>query len=197
FLFNCLNSIKLFTIENDTEKASRFLTKFSRLIRLILQNSKSARVRLADELEALRLYIEMESMRFENKFSFTIETNGVDAEGLEVPPLILQPYVENAIWHGLMHKDGPGHLMIAIHLEDDQLVCTIEDDGVGIDVSQAIQAGQPQRKKSYGMAITGDRLSLIRKLYDVNARVRVEKLEQNGSASGTRVTIHVPAMYIP
>lgn len=195
FLFNCLNSIKLFTVENDTGKASRYLTKFSRLIRLILQNSNAPTVRLSDELEALRLYIEMEAMRFDEQFTYEIRTNGVPTGQLEIPPLVLQPYVENAIWHGLMHKEGdPGHLIVDVSVQNGHLYCTVEDNGVGVEAAKAMHSKSSRRKKSYGMSITRDRLSLIRKLYEVDAEVRVEDLHQNGLASGTRVTVRIPVM---
>ncbi len=113
FLFNCLNSINRFIVRNDAETASNYLTKFSRLIRLILQNSKSSTITLRNELEALKLYIELEEMRFENRFDYSIHVDdNIEVEFVEVPPLLLQPYVENAIWHGLMHKESKGKLTI-------------------------------------------------------------------------------------
>lgn len=116
FLFNVLNSIKLFMVQNDAQKASIYLTKFSRLIRLILNNSKNKMVCLSDELEALKLYIEMENFRFDNKFDYSIRIDEeIEKDIIKIPPLILQPYVENAIWHGLMHKeDGRGKLVVQI-----------------------------------------------------------------------------------
>ncbi|RAI77267.1 sensor histidine kinase [Spirosoma telluris] len=107
FIFNCLNSIKLYATENDAAKASDYLTKFSRLIRLVLENSRSERVTLQNELDALQLYLTMEAMRFKAKLNFRIDmAPAIDAEFIEIPPLLLQPYVENAIWHGLMHKES-------------------------------------------------------------------------------------------
>jgi ligand-binding sensor domain-containing protein len=197
FLFNCLNSIKLFTIENNTEHASKYLTKFSRLIRLILQNSQSAKVRLAEELEALQLYTEMEAMRFEEKFTFNIEIDNVPVNSVTIPPLVLQPYVENAIWHGLMNKEGgDGHLSISLTLDQGFLVCVIEDNGIGIAAAEKMKSKSPKRKKSYGMTITRDRLKLIKTLYGVDAEIVVKDLHQNGEAAGTRVTIRIPAMYV-
>jgi hypothetical protein len=132
FIFNCLNSINGFILENDPDAASDYLTKFSRLIRLILQNSNAPTVTLENELEALELYLEMEALRFENKFTFLIHcAEEVDAKYVDIPPLLIQPYVENAIWHGLLHKEGLGNITIHLQQAGDVLLCTIEDDGIG------------------------------------------------------------------
>ncbi|HEY0111194.1 MAG TPA: histidine kinase, partial [Fibrella sp.] len=133
FIFNCLNSIKLYAIENDPAKAAEYLTKFSRLIRLVLENSRSERVTLQNELDALRLYLDMEAMRFKDKLSFQISVAEIiDPEFVEIPPLLLQPYVENAIWHGLMHKLEGGRVEVLVEQpQEDQLRITITDDGIG------------------------------------------------------------------
>src|SRR6188508_2969786 len=109
FMFNSLNSINNFILKNDPDNASDYLTKFSRLMRLILDNSRSEWVLLENELKALQLYIELEAVRFDNAFKYSMEvTKDVDPETMMVPPLIIQPYVENAIWHGLLHRKEPG-----------------------------------------------------------------------------------------
>src|SRR5262245_48577747 len=118
FIFNSLNSINMFILENNKLLASEYLSKFSRLVRLILQNSREAFIPLEREIEALELYLELESLRFDNKFEYKIVVaNEVDATVLGVPPLIIQPYVESAIWHGLMHKKEKGHLDIHLYSE--------------------------------------------------------------------------------
>lgn len=115
FIFNCLNSIKLYTTQNDTIAASEYLTKFSRLIRLVLENSRNDRITLASELDALRLYMEMEAMRFKEKLKYNISVDkDVDLNYVEIPPLLLQPYVENAIWHGLMQKEEGDKLILPL-----------------------------------------------------------------------------------
>ena len=115
FIFNSLNSINRFIMQSDKSQASRYLTKFSRLIRLILQNSQASLITLDSELESLQLYLSLEALRFNNHFDYKISVaTNVDAISLKVPPLILQPYVENAIWHGLMHKEEKGQLDIEI-----------------------------------------------------------------------------------
>ena len=187
FLFNCLNSINRFIVRNDAETASSYLTKFSRLIRLILQNSKSATIALKSELEALKLYIDMEEMRFENRFDYHIHVDeNVEVEYVEVPPLLLQPYVENAIWHGLMHKQAKGKLIIEITREGDRLQCMIEDNGVGRTKAQQLKSKSATRDKSMGMKITTDRLNLYQKQTDIQV---IDLVDVNGNPSGTRVVL--------
>src|SRR4030095_410376 len=110
FIFNSLNSINMFILENNKLQASEYLSKFSRLVRLILQNSQKILIPLEKELEALQLYLELEALRFDQSFEYKILMDDeVDTSVLRVPPLIIQPYAENAIWHGLMHKKEKGH----------------------------------------------------------------------------------------
>ena len=191
FLFNCLNSIKLFIVENDVKSAADYLTKFSKLIRLILQNSKDKLVILADELEALELYIEMEKMRFDHQFNYEINVApDVEAMNIEVPPLLIQPYVENAIWHGLTHIDRPNRLLISIEKEKEKIICTIEDNGIGREAAQKRKRGRESQKKSLGMKITQNRIDLTQQLYKVETNVEIIDLKNDdGSAAGTRVIL--------
>ncbi|RMG84816.1 MAG: hypothetical protein D6714_07120 [Bacteroidetes bacterium] len=195
FLFNVLNSIKLFMVENKPEKASLYLTKFSRLIRLILNNSKNKMVCLADELEALKLYIEMENFRFNDKFDFVFEIDpDLHTETLEIPPLILQPYVENAIWHGLMHKeDGRGHLKVIVRRENESLRFVIEDNGIGREKSQSLNTRFATSHESLGMKITKDRIQRTNEVYGMTAKVDVVDLKtDDGQPAGTRVILDLP-----
>jgi len=124
FIFNCLNSINRYIVKSDQATASLYLTRFAKLIRLILDNSNSSTVTLTNELEALKLYIEMEAIRFETKFTYSIKTDkNVQPDAIFVPPLIIQPYVENSIWHGLLHKEEAGHLDIHVSLTNHILTC--------------------------------------------------------------------------
>ncbi|MEM9547103.1 MAG: histidine kinase [Bacteroidota bacterium] len=190
FLFNCLNSINKYIISNKPREASEYLTKFSWLMRLILQNSKNKFISLEDELETLEIYIQLEQLRFENKFSYEIKTpEDLYLSSIKIPPLLLQPYVENAIWHGLMHKMSDGHLLIDIKLEDHVLICIVEDDGIGRRRSAEIKAQNPNRKKSLGTEITQNRIELIKKLYQLEADVNIEDLPND---SGTIVIISLP-----
>jgi LytS/YehU family sensor histidine kinase len=134
FLFNSLNSIDSYIIRNESKKASEYLNNFARLMRLILQNSRSNYINLKDELEALELYMQMESLRFKNKFCYSIAIDeNVESSSIVIPPMLIQPYVENAIWHGLMHKTNgtEGLVKINISKNADDLLCVIEDNGIG------------------------------------------------------------------
>ena len=194
FIFNCLNSIKLYTTDNESAKAADYLTKFSRLIRLVLENSRSEKVTLKNELEALSLYMEMETMRFKNKLNFTIETDpDLDTDLVEIPPLLLQPYVENAIWHGLMHKKKGGSVHVKItQLKAERLQITITDDGIGRARSAELKSKSAIAGKSFGMKVTGERIALINHLYKTDAKVQVNDLtDAEGNAAGTEVVIEI------
>jgi tetratricopeptide (TPR) repeat protein len=196
FIFNCLNSIKLYTTQNDTVAASEYLTKFSRLIRLVLENSRNDRITLASELDALRLYMEMEAMRFKEKLKYTISVEKeVDLDYIEIPPLLLQPYVENAIWHGLMQKEKGGRIDVTVGLQpaESMLVINITDNGIGRARSAELMSKTATKHKSYGMKVTSERLALINRVYKTGAHVAIDDLTGNtGQAIGTRVTIKIP-----
>lgn len=195
FIFNCLNSIKLYTLDNEADKASDYLTKFSRLIRLVLENSRSERVTLHNELEALRLYIELEAMRFKHKLQYSIQVAPeIDTHYLRIPPLLLQPYVENAIWHGLMHKAEGGAVLIEVSLPKENLLhIDITDDGVGRQRARALRSKSAGRHKSFGMQVTADRIRMINQLYNSQTQAEVMDLVDSfGEACGTKVSLDIP-----
>jgi ligand-binding sensor domain-containing protein len=193
FVFNCLSSINRFILVNQPDAASAYLTKFSRLIRLILDNSRTETVPLNKELEALQLYIEMEQMRFADRFEYHLEVAPeVQPEHLEIPPLLIQPYVENAIWHGLMHKKSPGLLKIRVFYEDKNLCIEVTDNGVGRQRAMELKSRSATVNKSHGMQVTAERLDVINQLYGANAQVSTEDLlNENGEAAGTRVILKI------
>lgn len=197
FLFNSLNSIDSYIIKNESGKASEYLNNFARLMRLILQNSRSNYTSLKDEIEALDLYLQMEGLRFKDKFQYEIKiADGLDTGSIVIPPMLIQPYVENAIWHGLMHKkDGTvGKVEIIISQQDNKLVCIVQDNGIGREKADAIKAQKPgNHKRSMGMQITRDRMDMINKLYNTNTSVRIVDLkDMEGNPAGTRVEIILP-----
>ena len=195
FIFNCLNSIQFFTAQNDTDKASDYLTKFSRLIRLVLENSKSEKVTLANELETLKLYIEMEAMRFQQKVQYSIRIDEpIDAESVEIPPLLLQPFVENAIWHGLMHKEEGGTVTVSVQQpQPDCLRVQITDDGVGRAKAAEYKSKSATKNKSLGMKLTADRIELINQLYQTQTHITITDLTNAaGQPTGTRVVVEIP-----
>jgi hypothetical protein len=159
FIFNSLNSINCFIFQNNKAQASEYLTKFSKLVRLILQNSQEALITLESELESLHLYLELEALRFDHHFEFNIKVNDdLETDLIKVPPLIIQPYTENAIWHGLMHKEEKGNLEIELFQQGDFLCCKITDDGVGRKKATEIKSKSAATHKSMGMQITASRI---------------------------------------
>ena len=195
FIFNCLNSIKLYTLENDSQTASEYLTKFSQLIRLVLENSRSEKVTLQKELETLKLYIELEAMRFKNKVQYQLNVvPHIDQQYIEIPPLLLQPYVENAIWHGLMHKAAGGNIIIDISQPSEYLLhIEITDDGIGREMARAHKSKSATRQKSFGLKMTSERLDAINHIYQTNTEVKIVDLKNaEGKGTGTKVIIEIP-----
>ena len=195
FIFNCLNSINRYIVKSDQATASLYLTRFAKLIRLILDNSNSKTVTLTNELDALRLYIDMEGIRFEKQFSYAIKVDDdVAADHIYVPPLIIQPYVENAIWHGLLHKETEGHLVVNLSMPLDNLLeCVIEDNGVGRAKAKELKSKSASHSKSLGMKLTESRLALLNKHSNWGAAVEIlDLVDPEGVPAGTRVTLRIP-----
>jgi ligand-binding sensor domain-containing protein len=193
FVFNCLNSIQAFILKNDPDTAHKYLSKFSRLMRNVLDNSKYKVISLEAELATLRLYVELESLRFSNKFSYHFEIDPRLDMQTEIPSMLIQPYVENAIWHGLMHKDRPGNLWVRLKAGDRLIACEIEDDGVGRKKAMEYKEARKEPvHNSTGMVVTRERLEILNYLNKSNARIVITDLEQNGAATGTRVQIQIP-----
>ena len=190
FIFNALNSIKSFTLNNDSKQANFYLTKFAKLIRKVLDNSRSEKISLKNELETLQLYLDMEKLRVGDKFDYVIKVEeDVETEFIELPPMLLQPYVENAIWHGLMPKETKGLITISVDARHVlHLRIMIEDNGIGRQKSAEIktQSGG-ETHKSFGMKISHERLDILKQVYQTHAKVSIEDLEV-----GTRVILTIP-----
>ncbi len=184
FIFNSLNSIADYIDKHETKTASDFTAKFAKLMRMVLENSEQKEIALSDDLKALELYMQLECFRLQNKFSYKIKINeDIDRENTLIPPLILQPFVENSIWHGIAKKDGAGEITINIKKEDGMLYCIVEDNGGGIkDISYAFS-----KKRSLGMKITKARIDIINKLKNSNASMIVENKK-----GGVRAQIKLP-----
>lgn len=193
FIFNSLNSINRYIIKNDVQTSSLYLTRFAKLIRLVLDNSKHKLIPLANELEALRIYIELEAFRFENKFTYTLEVDdSLDTEFIEVPPLIIQPYVENAIWHGLLHKEDSGVLSIKVSKDIDFLIIEVEDNGVGRKRAMEFKSSNSPTRKSVGLKLTEDRIHLSGKENETTVAPEIVDLyNEDGLAIGTKVIIRI------
>jgi ligand-binding sensor domain-containing protein/two-component sensor histidine kinase len=194
FTFNSLNAIQHYIIRNDKEAAHRYLSKFAKLMRTILEHSKLSSISVEEEVKALYLYLELEALRFEKQFDFHIQVDpSVDEQNDFIPSMLIQPYVENAVWHGLMHKEEKGGLSITMSKKDHTIHCVITDNGIGRKKAQEIRAQRSSSHRSVGMDITGERLDILNHVYSSNVTVNVTDLEDgNGQAGGTRVEIQIP-----
>lgn len=192
FTFNVMNSIQHFIASNNSEAANRYLSRFSRLIRLILNNSERTVVPLADEIKALELYLELEAMRFEERFEYRITVDkSIDTLEVEIPSMLIQPYVENSIKHGILNLKHTGCIKIDIQREDNIIKCLIEDNGVGR--AESFFKNRNNHHKSFGTIITQERLAAINALNNSQLSERVTDLrDENGNATGTRVEIYIP-----
>jgi hypothetical protein len=194
FVFNCLNSINRFIIINDNEAASVYLTKFAKLIRQVLDNSRGEKVLLATEIDTLKLYIDMESLRFIDKFEYSITVNtNLNPSSWVIQPMLVQPYVENAIWHGLMHRKTKGKLQIEFARNGDSLAVGIQDNGIGREMAKKIKESQIVTRKSHGMKVTAQRMALLSKKLNVTVEASVEDLyDDQYQPVGTRVHLTLP-----
>jgi len=200
FIFNSLNSIQHFITTRDKEEALNYLSKFSKLIRKILENSRENTVSINNELELLELYIQLEQLRFSSKFDYHIAIDEkIDLQNTEIPPLLIQPYIENAILHGLINKNNKGDLWLSLERNNGLLICKIEDNGIGRARSQEIEQGKVSRHRSLGIKVTEERISGLFALLDYKMEVITEDLFEIKQASeeipqpaGTRVTISIP-----
>ena len=195
FIFNCMNSINEMILDNDTRNASKYLTKFSKLIRLILENDESTEVSLKNELDLLEAYIQLEALRFKGAIQHEIEVkSNIDVESTYLPSMVLQPFVENAIWHGLQHKKEPqdGQIIISVKQKEGQLICTIEDNGVGRQKAFELQQKSVWKSKSLGLKITEERLKLLSKEFKKQLVNIIDLKDQAGQAQGTRVIVNIP-----
>jgi hypothetical protein len=197
FIFNSLNSINRFILQNNRAQASEYLTKFSKLVRMILQNSQASLITLESELESLGLYLEMEALRFNYHFDYKISVpKALDIDALKVPPLVIQPYVENAIWHGLMHKEEKGQLDVEVFQENNFLFFKITDDGIGRKKAAELTSKSATKHKSMGLRITASRISIMQKSETTESPVTINDLvNPDGSAAGTEVVIKLPVIY--
>jgi ligand-binding sensor domain-containing protein len=194
FVFNTLNSIQSYIIKNDRLSSSQYLSKFARLMRLILNNSQKQAIPLSDEIAALNLYMELESLRFQQKFEFAIITDhSVDVDTCYIPAFLIQPFVENAIWHGIMGLKNQGIIRISFTREKGQLICHIEDNGIGRAQSMEMKSENEKQKKSLGISLVETRLNLLNYFYSVNMKVIFTDLyNEDNSPAGTKVTINLP-----
>lgn len=184
FIFNSLNSINHYIDNNDVGNATLYTTTFARLMRMTLESSARKEVTLSDDLAALELYLRLEALRLRQSFAFEIQTDpGIDPEETMVPPMLLQPFVENSIWHGVAKKKTGGMIRVLIKKNDDMIHCIVEDNGVG----RKAAGHESNERKSLGIAITKKRIDILNEIKKSHGAVTVQDLEQ-----GTRVEIILP-----
>jgi signal transduction histidine kinase len=195
FIFNCLNSIQQFVFDKDMMATNEYISSFARLIRATLNQSSRPFISVAEEMEYLSDYLSLEKMRFKNKMDFFIELGKeVEAGDLLLPPMLLQPYVENSVRHGLRHKaGGPGYIHIHFGTHGGRLVVTIRDNGIGRKKAMEYKTGEHIEYQSKGMSMTSARIQMINILYKSQIDVKVEDLQdERGQPKGTLIVINFP-----
>jgi ligand-binding sensor domain-containing protein len=196
FIFNCLNSIQQYVFDQDVFAANKYITGFAKLIRATLNNSTKSYIPLADEIDYLSTYLSLEKLRFKEKMSYSIEVapSVAHTQSLYIPPMILQPYVENSMRHGLRHRrSAGGYIRITIRQQEGLLVFTIEDNGIGREKAASYKTREHIEYQSRGMSLTADRIRLINAVNEEEITVEIIDLKDaNGEASGTRVIVKFP-----
>jgi ligand-binding sensor domain-containing protein/anti-sigma regulatory factor (Ser/Thr protein kinase) len=196
FIFNSLNAIQELIVTENMEEGYRYLSSFSKLLRMVLNYSEKNFITLSNEIEVLKLYLSLEALRFRQSFSYDIIVDeNIEADIVQLPSLLLQPYVENAVWHGLRHKHGEKVLTISITEKDDQLEIIIEDNGVGREKSEAIKSQKlgAEKFESKGTLLATQRIEILNQQYAGTATTKTIDLKDSaGNAIGTRVIITLP-----
>jgi len=196
FIFNTLNSIQYYMYQHDKLATNNYLTKFSSLMRKVLENSQHTSVPLRDELDALNLYLELEMIRFKDKFEYEITVDEeIDTLMYKVPTMLIQPYVENSITHGLIPGENKGFVKIDLKLENEYILCTVEDNGIGREAASEKNKMKEGNHNSLGTQIISSRLDLVNTLYGTSLKTTYTDLKkENGEPAGTRVEIQIPIL---
>lgn len=193
FIFNALNSIKKFVLSNEAENADAYLGKFSKLIRLILNTTREADISLEKEIEMLTLYLELEKLRFGKKLNYQIYIDPPLAESsIFIPTMIIQPFIENAILHGIMHKEGEGEILISFFQFDHHLEINVKDNGVGRKAAAVISSKSTRPHNSFGIEVTTARLLALKPDDVTPSGIEIVDIEEDGKAAGTLVKIFIP-----
>ncbi len=194
FIFNSLNSVNQFIARNDELAANKYLSSYSRLMRNTLENSNKDFTPLATELEQLKEYLELEHMRFQDKFTYQIRIDeSLDMEAILIPNMLIQPQLENAIWHGLRYKENSGLLTLTIQKKASSLSVVIEDNGIGLTKSRELKTKHQREHHSRGLTNTYERIHLLNSLY--NCHITIDITEKTGNESGVIVTFHFPIQH--
>jgi ligand-binding sensor domain-containing protein len=197
FIFNTLNAVQKYILENDKEASYRYLTRFSKLIRGFLENSRQTSISLKDELDLLRSYMEMEALRFQNKFTYEVEIDPtLDTAAVFIPSMLIQPYVENAIWHGIQHKSSHGYVKLSVRDQGGNvLLCRVQDNGIGRKRAEEIELAAGTQHQSVGMTITQQRLELINQRLKQAVSVNFIDIAEQQPSQGTGTIVELVIAY--
>ncbi len=197
FVFNCLAAISSFIMQNDKEEAIKYLAKFSKLMRLTLDFSKESLITIDKEIESLKNYLELEQLRFNQKFDFEISKDPLIEDDTALPSLLLQPYIENAVIHGVVPKEGKGFIRIKFEQTKESLICEIEDNGIGIETAKKLKENSVNIHKSMAMDISRKRLETLEKLEKKKVNLTIQEVKgPSGTVEGTKVLLELPIEYI-
>src|SRR5688572_28657234 len=193
FIFNSMNSIKALIQTDDKLKATDYLTTFSKLIRTLFNNADKKEISLYDEIETCKYYLQLESMRFDTKFSYSVNVDeNIDLKSIQIPALIIQPFIENAIWHGIVPRNSGGHVALKVQKKNDCVEVVIDDDGIGRETSQKNKSSSGLTHQSKGVNLTHSRLELNNLLQQRQAKLEIlDKKDESGKATGTTVIIQI------
>jgi LytS/YehU family sensor histidine kinase len=198
FIFNCLNSIQQYIFGKDILTANKYISGLATLIRATLQNSTFPVISLTEEISFLSTYLSLEKLRFKEEMDYTIEIDpDINPQVLGLPPMLIQPFVENSMRHGIRHKEnGKGHIFIEIRRENDRLKITIEDDGIGRESAAKFKSSEHIEYQSKGMSLTAERIRNLNTAHGKNITVEVFDLMDANGPSGTLVVIEFCLFYI-
>ena len=193
FIFNCLNSIKSLIQQHDEVRSVTYLTTFSKLIRTLFNNADKKEISLFDEMETCKLYLQLEAMRFDTKFSYAVNMDEtIDLKSIHVQALIIQPFIENAIWHGIMPRSSGGHVSLDVNKKNSVIEIIVDDDGIGREASQQNRSVSGLTHQSKGVNLTQSRLELNNLLQQRQASLKIiDKKDENGIGTGTKVIISI------
>lgn len=192
FIFNALNSVNSFISKNDEKSANKFLSQFSKLMRLVLENSQEDFVTLKEELTVIELYLQLEQYRFRDKFEYEYDVDEeIEGEATQIPPMLIQPFIENAVWHGLRYKESFGKLKVTFKNSEKAIEVEIADNGIGRKKSLDLKT-KNQDKNSKGLKNTQERIAIINSIYKTKYELSIEDLNPDEKDCGTKVTLILP-----
>ena len=193
FIFNSLNSVNQFIAQNNELEANKYLSSYSKLMRNIMENSNKDFISLTTEIEQMKEYLDLEYMRFHDKFEYKIEVDeGIDSDALFIPNMLIQPQLENAIWHGLRYKEGIGLLTLKVVQGNNCLYAIVEDNGIGLTRSKELKTKHQREHNSRGLTNTYERINLLNSLYSTN--ISIDITEKEGEETGVIVSLRFPIM---